>query len=150
MPDLLLIGGVAMDKFAYAPTQTIAANGYALLNPTAMETCCCYTNSVRQTATGVIRLAGKCDRAITQYHVMFDSNVAIPADGTAGAISIGLALDGVTLPGSIATVTPAAVGDFWHMCINELINVQNGDAVTVAVQNLSGIEIEMRNAVLIV
>lgn len=139
-----------MEKFSYAPVQTVAANGYALLNPSGMETCCCCTNSVRQTATGVIRLSGKCDRAITQYHVMFDGNVAIPAAGAAGAITIGLTLDGVTLPGSIAVVTPAAVGDFWHIAINELINVQNGDAVTIAVQNLSGVDIEMRNALLIV
>lgn len=148
MPLLRLMGGAAMDKFAYAPTQTIVASGYALLTPT--DCCCCCDNAVRQTATGVIRLSGRCGRAITQYHVMFDANVAIPADGTAGAITLGLTLDGVTLPGSIATVTPAAVGDLWHISVNELVNVSCGDAVTIAVQNLSGVEIEMRNAVLIV
>lgn len=137
-----------MDKFSYAPIQSVSSNGYVLLNPT--DCCCCCDNSVRQTATGVIRLSGRCNRSVTQYHIIFEANVAIPADGTAGAITLGLTLDGVTLPGSIAVVTPAAVGDVWHISINELVNVQNGDAVTIAVQNLSGVPIEMRNAILLV
>lgn len=137
-----------MDKFSYAPVQTVSSNGYVLLNPT--DCCCCCDNTVRQTATGVIRLSGQCGRNVTQYHVIFEANVAIPTGGTAGAITIGLTLDGVTLPGSIAVVTPAAAGDVWHISINELIDVSCGDAVTIAVQNLSGVEIEMRNAILLV
>lgn len=137
-----------MDKFAYAPVQTIAAGGNALLNPT--DCCCCCDNTVRQTATGVIRLAGRYNRSITQYHVIFDANVAIPAGATVAPITLGITLDGVVLPGTIATVTPASAGDVWHIGVNDLINVMCGDAVTIAVQNLSGVDIEMRNAVLIV
>lgn len=137
-----------MDKFSYAPVQTVLSNGYVLLNPT--DCCCCCDNTVRQTATGVIRLSGQCGRSVTQYHVIFEANVAIPTGGTAGAITLGLTLDGVTLPGSVAVVTPAAAGDVWHISINELIDVSCGDAVTIAVQNLSGVDIEMRNAILLV
>lgn len=137
-----------MDKFSYAPVQTVSSNGYVLLNPT--DCCCCCDNTVRQTATGVIRLSGRCGRNVTQYHIIFEANVAIPSGGTAGAITLGLTLDGVTLPGSIAVVTPAAAGDVWHISINELVNVSCGDAVTIAVQNLSGVDIEMRNAILLV
>lgn len=137
-----------MDKFAYAPVQEIAANGNALLTPS--DCCCCCDNTVRQTATGVIRLAGRCNRNITQYHIVFDANVAIPSGGTASPITLGITLDGVVLPGTIATVTPASAGDVWHIGINDLVNVMCGDAVTIAVQNLSGTAIEMRNAVLVV
>lgn len=137
-----------MDKFAYAPVQSIAAGGNALLNPT--DYCCCCDNTVRQTATGVIRLAGRYNRNITQYHVIFDANVALPAGGTVAPITLGLTLDGVVLPGTIATVTPAAVGDVWHVDMNDLVNVMCGDSVTIAVKNLSGTAIEMRNAILLV
>jgi hypothetical protein len=76
--------------------------------------------------------------------------VAIPAGGTVGPISIALVVDGVVLPSSIAIVTPAAVGDFWHITIDDVVDVAYHDSTQIAVRNTGTDEIEMQNAVLIV
>lgn len=136
-----------MDKYTYAALQTIAPGGNVLLNPTSYQ---CGCGEVYQTETGVIRLSGICGRRKTQYHVMFDANVAIPDGGTVGPITISLLIDGVALPASTAVVTPAAAGDFWHISINDLVDVCMGDSVTIAIRNDTGAEIEMQNAILIV
>lgn len=136
-----------MDKYTYPALQTIAEDGNVLLNPTSYQ---CGCGAVRQTETGVIRLSGICGRHKTQFHVMFDANVAIPDGGTATPIILSILLDGVALPASSAIVTPAAAGDFWHISMNDLVDVCCGDSVTVAIRNDTGAEIEMQNAILTV
>lgn len=136
-----------MDKYTYPALQTIPAGGNAPLNPTAYQ---CGCGAVRQAETGVIRLSGVCGRCKTQYHIMFDANVAIPEGGTVVPITISLLLDGVALPASSAIVTPAAAGEFWHISINDLVDVCFGDSVTIAIRNDSEEPIEMQNAILTV
>lgn len=136
-----------MDKYTYPALQTIADGANALLNPTEYQ---CGCGAVRQTETGVIRLSGICGRCKTQYHIMFDANVAIPDGGTVVPITLSLLLDGVALPASTAIVTPAAAGEFWHISINDLVSVCFGDSVTIAIRNDSGEPIEMQNAILTV
>lgn len=136
-----------MDKYTYPALQTIADGGNVLLNPTAVQ---CGCGAVRQTETGVIRLSGICGRQKTQYHIMFDANVAIPTGGTAGPITISILLDGVPLPASSATVTPAAAEEFWHISLNDLVDVCFGDSVTIGIRNESGAPIDMQNAILTV
>lgn len=136
-----------MDKYTYPALQTIAAGGNVLLNPVS---CQCGCGAVRQTETGVIRLSGICGRQKTQYHIMFDANVAIPAGGTVGPITISILLDGVALPASSAIVTPAAAGDLWHISLNDLVDVCFGDSVTIGIRNDSGVPINMQNAILTV
>ena len=103
-----------------------------------------------QAETGVIRLSGVCSGRKTQYHIMFDANVAIPTGGTVGPITISLLLDGVPLPASSAIVTPAAAGEFWHVSLNDLVDVCCGDSVTIGIRNDSGTPIDMQNAILTV
>lgn len=136
-----------MDKYTYPALQTIADGGNALLNPTRYS---CGCGAVSQAETGVIRLSGVCSGRKSQYHIMFDANVAIPTGGTVGPITISLLLDGVPLPASSAIVTPAAAGDFWHVSLNDLVDVCCGDSVTIGVRNDSGAPIEMQNAILTV
>ena len=134
-----------MDKYTYSALQTIADGGNALLNPTRYN---CGCGAVSQTETGVIRLAGVCGNQKTQYHIMFDANVAISAGGTVGPITVSLLLDGVPLPASSAIVTPAAASEFWHVSLNDLIDVCFGDSVTIGIRNDSGTPIDMQNAIL--
>lgn len=136
-----------MEKYTFAALQTIPAAGVATLNPTEY---CCGCGAVRQTETGVIRLSGICGRLKTQYHIMFDANVAIPTGGTVGPITISILLDGVPLPASTAIVTPAAAEEFWHISLNDLVDVCFGDSVTIGIRNESGAPINMQNAILTV
>lgn len=137
-----------MSKFTYTALQTIPAGGNALL--TDAEARCCKCRSAGLTDTGVVRLLGASSQPCARYGVRFGANVAIPAGGTAGPISLALVVDGVVLPSSIAIVTPAAAGDFWHITIDDSVDVPYHSSSQIAVRNDGTDEIEMQNAVLLV
>jgi hypothetical protein len=137
-----------MSKFTYTALQTIPGGGNALLTDTDRR--CGKCRSAGLTDTGVVRLLGASSQPCARYGVRFGANVAIPTGGTAGPITIALVVDGVVLPSSIAIVTPAAVGDFWHITIDDVVDVAYHDSTQIAVRNTGTDEIEMQNAVLIV
>lgn len=137
-----------MSKFTYTALQTIPGGGNALLTDTDRR--CGKCRSAGLTDTGVIRLLGAASQPCARYGVRFGANVAIPAGGTAGPITIALVVDGVVLPSSIAIVTPAAAGDFWHIAIDDTVDVPYHSSSQIAVRNNGTDDIEMQNAILIV
>lgn len=80
----------------------------------------------------------------------FGANIAVPAGGTAGPISIAIAIAGEPMPASRAIVTPAAAEQFFNVSVDTFIDVPAGCCTTVAVENTSGVSIEVQNANLIV
>ena len=54
-------------------------------------------------------------RCRARYRVSADGNIAVAAGGTAGAISVSLAITGEPLNSATAIVTPAAVGDLFNI-----------------------------------
>lgn len=81
---------------------------------------------------------------------MFGGNIAIPTGGAVGPISLAIAVEGEPLGSATATVTPAAVGDFFNVFAAVFVEVPRGCCVTVAVRNISTETIEVSNANLIV
>lgn len=49
------------------------------------------------------------------YLIDFGCNIAIPSTGTAGAISVAIAIDGTTIPSSTMIATPAAVEEYFNV-----------------------------------
>lgn len=80
------------------------------------------------------------------YLADFGANIAVPTGQTVGAISVALAVDGVTVPSSQMIVTPAAVEEFFN--VSRAINIQvwNGCCENVSVRNTSDIPILVQNA----
>ena len=70
-----------------------------------------------------------------RYRVSFVGNIAMPTGGTAGAISVSLAINGELLPASTAIVTPAAVEEYFNVSLDTFVDVPRGCCVTVAVIN---------------
>jgi len=72
-----------------------------------------------------------------RYCVGFGGNIAVNTGGTAGAITLNMALDGSTLPDTLMEVTPAAVEEFFNVGTINDIDVWNGCCETITVRNTS-------------
>lgn len=100
-----------------------------------------------RTGSGVFRLKGAGNGCKTIYRVTFNANIAVATGGVVGPISVALKEDGETLNNAVATVTPAAVGDFFNVALSTFIVIPCGCCVTVSVANTSdGTAIEATNA----
>ena len=76
--------------------------------------------------------------------------IAVPTGGTAGAISIALAIAGEPLYSTIATVTPAAVENYFNVSVSAFIEVDRGCCLNAAVENVSAQAINLANPNLII
>lgn len=78
---------------------------------------------------------------------MSGANIAIPTGGTAGEISVAIALDGTALPSTIMSVTPAAVEEYFSVGRETSVEIWRGCCQTVTIQNVSDQPILVRNAI---
>lgn len=136
-----------MAEFTNTFVQQIAANANAVFTETPVQPTSCI---VHREGSGIVTLRGTTNQCYARYLVAFSGNIAVPTGGTAGAISIAIAVEGEALGSATATVTPAAVGDEFNVSAFAYVNVPRGCCVTIAVKNISTQAIEMQNANLIV
>ena len=103
-----------------------------------------------RSGAGIFRLKGATNGCKSIYRVSFNANIAVaPADegGVLAPISVALQEDGETLGNAVATVTPAAIGDFFNVSLTTFVTIPCGCCVTVSVENISdGTAIEVENA----
>lgn len=85
---------------------------------------------------GIVKNACGCNPK-AQYSVSFTGNIAVPEGGTAGEIQLALSVNGFIRPFTIATATPAAAEEFWHVGGDTTIDVPAGCCIEVAVVNAS-------------
>jgi hypothetical protein len=69
--------------------------------------------------------------------VTFNGNIALPEGADVGAISVALAIDGEPIPTSTATVTPAAVEEYFNVTSTAIITIPRGCCFNVSVENVS-------------
>ncbi len=98
-------------------------------------------------SSGTFRLKGGSNGCKAIYRVTFNANIAVATGGTVGPISIALQEDGETIANAVATVTPAAIGDFFNVAVSTFITITCGCCVKVSVENISdGTAIDVTNA----
>ena len=100
-------------------------------------------------SSGIITLRGITNQCRARYRVSASGNIAVAAGGTAGPISISLAITGEPLNSATAIVTPA-VGDLFNVHVEAIINVPKGCCLTVALENTSTQAIAAQNVNVIV
>ncbi len=100
--------------------------------------------------SGIFTLRGITNQCTARYKVSFGANIAVPADGTVGEISVAIALEGEPLASATAIVRPAAVEEFFNVFTAVFVEVPRGCCLTVAVENTSEDAINVQNANLIV
>ena len=87
--------------------------------------------------SGIFFLKGASNGCKSVYRVTFNGNIAIAEGGTVEPISIALTINGEELGNALATVTPAAIGDFFNVSVTTFIEIPCGCCVTVSVENVS-------------
>lgn len=111
--------------------QQVAAGQNAILDVDVIKSRCVS----HRTGSGLICVDNSgCDCKPARYKVFVKANISIPTGGTVGPISLGIALNGEIVQSSIATVTPAAVGDEFSVSTEEIINAGKCP-VNIAVRN---------------
>lgn len=128
--------------------QTIPAGSNVAFTETAIPGNC---SIIHREGSGLVKLRGlTTTQCRARFRVYFGGNIAIPADGTAGTISLALSVDGEPVPTTTMTVTPAAVSEFFNVSSNIYLDIPAGCCGTIGVRNISEVAIDIRNANLIV
>ena len=108
---------------------------------------------IHRNDSGILTLRGKVSNACQQfarYHVEYHGNIAIPTGGTAGEISLALAVSGEVVPATIAKATPTALNAYFSVSSARYITVPAGCCYNIAVENNSDQDILVDNLNVIV
>lgn len=132
-------------EYSYIPVQTVAEDENVIFMDG--DRACKKGCITHRSGSGVFRLKAASNACKTIYKVQFDANIAVATGGTVGPISVALQEDGETIGNALATVTPAAIGDFFNVSLATFIVIPCGCCVKVSVENVStGTAIDVRNA----
>lgn len=130
-----------MAEFTKNEVQTVSPNQPITLNTSIG---CNKGYVYHRNGSGIVTLRGVTNNCFARYQVTFNGNIAVPEGGTAGPISVALALDGEPLLTSRAIVTPAAVAadpptqaNFFNVTSTAIISVPRGCCFNVSVENTS-------------
>ena len=115
--------------------QTIAVDENVIFNNGSRA---CHKGYIQHRDTsGIFFLKGPTNGCRAVYRVTFNGNIAIATGGTVEPISVALTINGEALGNATATVTPAAIGDFFNVSVTTFIEIPCGCCVTVSVENVS-------------
>lgn len=139
-------------EYSYPLVQTVAVDENILfLNG---NRCCKKGFIIHNDASGVFRVKGVSNCCKTIYKVHFNANVAVSDAADGGVlepISVAITQNGEVLRNAIATVTPAAIGDFFNVSVETFIELPCGCCDTITVRNISDTTaIDVVNANLII
>ena len=132
-----------MAEFTSIAAQTVAAGQNVLLTETPVRGNNCI---VHREGAGIVTLRGMTNQCFARYKVSFGGNMAVPTGGTAGAISLALAINGEALNSATATVTPAAVENYFNIYVSAIVEVPKGCCVSVAMENTSAQAVSFANS----
>ena len=126
-----------MAEYTYNPIQLVEPNQNVILNDNIP---CNRGYVLHREESGIVTLRGIVNNpscCFARYQVTFNGNIAVPEDGTVGAIAIALAIVGEPILTSRAIVTPAAVDEYFNVTSTAIITVPRGCCFNVAVENVS-------------
>lgn len=118
-----------MAKYITSSDTTVALNGTIPFDIVSIP---CNKGLIVPLATGVLTLKGGNTNRFARYEVTVQGDIAIPTGGAVTPIAVGITLNGVAIPDSVAIVTPAAVGDMWHVNTSTTVTVPCGCCVSVS------------------
>ena len=139
-----------MAEFTYNPVQEVTAGGAIIFNTSIS---CPKRYVIHRNESGIVILRGIVNNpqsCFARYQVSFNGNIAVPAGGSAGPISLALAINGEPLLTSQAIVTPPAADQYFNVTSTAFITVPAGCCFTLAVENTSADVINVQNANLVI
>ena len=118
-----------MASYVTTTDALVALNGTIPFNSVSIP---CNKGNVIPVVPGVLNLKGSTSNRFARYEVTLQGNIQIPEGGTVTPIALGITLNGVTIPESVAIVTPAAAEEYWHVNTSASITVPCGCCLTVS------------------
>lgn len=126
-----------MAKYVTPTDANVALNGTI---PFSVVSIPCNTGCVIPITTGVLTLKGKTNNRFARYNVRVQANVQIPDGGEVTPIALGVTLNGVVIPESVAIYTPQAVEEYGFINTEIEITVPCGCCVSVSATYVDGTE----------
>lgn len=136
-----------MAEYVAVANQSVATNGNVVFTNTAVQGSNCIKH---REGSGIITLRGITNQCRARFFVEFSANIAVPTGGTAGAISLAIAISGEPVLSSQMISTPAAVEQFNNVSAGIYVDVPAGCCVNIAIENTSNQAIDVANANIIV
>ena len=135
-----------MAEFTSVYVQQVAAGQNAVLETDVIKSRCVH----HRAGSGLICLeTSGCDCRPARYRAFVKANIDIPTGGTVDPISLALSLNGEVVQSSVATVTPAAVGNEFAVAFEEIV-CAGACPTNIAVINPNTQTIEIRALTVIV
>ena len=107
----------------------VALNGTIPFNSVSIP---CNKGNVVPLVPGILNLNGNTSNRFARYEVTLQGNIQIPEGGAVTPIAVGITLNGVIIPQSVAIVTPAAAEEYWHVNTSVFVTVPCGCCLTVS------------------
>lgn len=126
-----------MPKYITSSDQNVALNGTIPFDIVSIP---CNTGNVIPITSGVLTLKGKTTNRFARYEVTVQANIAIPDGGAVTPIALGITLNGVVIPESVAIYTPQAAEEYGHINTSYPITVPCGCCVSVSAAYVDGTE----------
>lgn len=137
-----------MAEYTANAVQTVQANRNVLFTDTTVES---RNNSItHREGSGLTNLRGTTNQCRARFKITFGANIAVPATGTAGSISLALAINGEAIDSTTMIVTPAAVSEYFNVGRSLYLDIPCGCCSQISVTNVSTQAIAVQNASLIV
>lgn len=127
-----------MAEYSFVPVQTVAVDENIIFNNGFRA--CRKGFIAHRDDSGIFFLKGATNGCKAVYRATFNANIAVSAaddGGVLSPISIALTINGEELGNATATVTPAAIGDFFNVSVSTFIEIPCGCCVTVSVENVT-------------
>ena len=118
-----------MASYVTTSDALVALNGTIPFNSVSIP---CSKGNVVPIVPGILNLNGSTSNRFARYDVTLQANIQIPTGGAVTPIAVGIALNGTIIPESVAIVTPAAAGDYWHVNTTASVTVPCGCCLTVS------------------
>lgn len=126
-----------MASYVTTADTLVALNGTIPFNSVSIP---CNKGNVIPLVPGILNLSGNTSNRFARYEVTLEGNIQIPTGGAVTPIAVGITINGVVVPESVAIVTPTAVGEYWHVSTMASITVPCGCCVTVSGAYVDGTE----------
>ena len=126
-----------MASYVTTTDALVALNGTIPFNSVSIP---CNKGNVIPLVPGILNLNGNTSNRFARYDVTLQANIQVPEGGAVTPIAVGITLNGVVIPESVAIVTPAAAEDYWHVNTTASVTVPCGCCVTVSGTYVDGTE----------
>lgn len=127
--------------------QTVADGANVIFTDTVV---CGNCSIMHRDGSGLVTLRGLTNQCRARFRVSFGGNIALPAGGTVGPISLAIAVNGEPVATTTMISTPTAVEEFNNVFSAIFLDVPRGCCSQISVRNTSDQEIEVQNANLII